>query len=49
MYIIKSFLGDMGSNRTAEHVPVKMAYFLIKNKVFKINIIAHKKPIINLQ
>lgn len=49
MYIIKSFLGDLRPYKQVERVPAKLAYFLIKNKVFTFNIIAHKKPIINLQ
>lgn len=48
MYINK-FSEGFGLYKPAEHVPAKIAYFLIKNKVFTFNIIAHKKLIINLQ
>jgi len=41
MYIIKSFLG-IWPYKPAEHVPAKIAHILIKNKVFTLNIIAHK-------
>jgi len=42
----KKMFGRFGPT---ERVPAIIAYFLIKNKVFTFNIIAHKDPMFNLQ